>query len=170
MKGSQFQPLMSSQKKKTVEKIFGKMHIFNKNMSYKVSYVKGMPFVKVPAGLSWHLPECVCKIVDGKFGVSVGIFINESPPRVREKIEDLERTIQCFARKVKTRVEDLLAEENFELKVEDLKLVKNGILWGKYDGFLRRNQKMKKSVTLRINHIFFSAQRVSISCNVLEIY
>ena len=83
-------------------------------MSLKVSYVNGMPFVKVPFAISWHLPECVCKIVDGQFGVSVGIFINESPPSVREKIEDLERLIQKFARKVKTRVEVLLAEENFE--------------------------------------------------------
>ena len=134
-----------------------------------MSYVKGMPFVKVPFGISFSLPECVCKIVKGKFGVSLGIFINESPPSVREKIEDLEKNIQHFARKVKTRVENLLEEEDFELKVEDLKLIKNGILWGKYDGYWQ-SSKMKKSVRLRINHIFFSEQKVSISCNVLEIY
>ena len=139
-------------------------------MSLKVSYVKGMPFVKVPFGLSFNIPECVCKIVDGKFGVSVGIFMNESPPSVMEKIEKLESNIQHLASKVKKRVEDLLAEVDFELKVEDLKLIKNGILWGKYDGFFRRSPKMSKGVTFRINHIFFSELKVSISCNVLAIY
>ena len=139
-------------------------------MSLKVSYVKGMPFVKVPFRLCFNIPECVCKIFDRQFGVSVGIFMNESPPSVREKIEDLENKIHYLARKVKTRVKDLLAEVDFELKVEDLKLIKNGILWGKYDGFFRRSSKMKKGVALRINHIFFSELKVSISCNVLEIY
>ena len=138
-------------------------------MSLKVSYVKGMPFVKVPVGLCWHLSGCVCKIVDGKFGVSLAIFVNESHPSIKEKIEDLERKMCCLARKVKTRVEDLL-EDDFESEVKDLKMIKNGIFWVNYDSCLRRNQKMKKSVTLRINHIFFSEQKVSISCNVLEIY
>ena len=137
-------------------------------MSLKVSYVNGMPFVKVPVGFCWHLSGCVCKIVEGKFGVSLAIFVNESPSHIKEKSEDLESKIRGLARKVKTRVEDLL-EGDFEKEVEDLKLIKNGILWGKYDGFEQRS-KMKRSVTLRINHIFFSEQRVSISCNVLEVY
>ena len=169
MKGSQFPPLMSSPKKKTVEDFLEKIHIFIKNMSLKVSYVRGMPFVKVPARCNFTIPKCACKIFSGQFGRSVGVFVNESSPSAREKVEEMVLFIKRLARNYQRRIEDLL-EEDFEDKVKELKLIKNGILWGKTDLFPKSHSKMMAGVVFRINHIFFSAQRVSISCNVVEIY
>ena len=138
-------------------------------MSLKVSYVNGIPFVKVPFQCNFTIPKCACKIFDGKFGVSAGVFLNESPPSVREKIEKIEFDIRRLASKVQTRIEDLLDDEDFHFKLEDLKLIKNDILWGKYL-FPRSNGKMTASVVFKINHIFFSSEKVSISCEFLRIW
>ena len=169
IKENQFLLLMSSQKKKKVEKIFVKIHIFNKNMSLKVSYVKGMPFVKVPVQCHFTIPECTCKIFNGQFGVSAAVFLNESPPSVKEQVENIELFIKRLATKKQPIIEELL-DEDFESQVEKLKLIKNGILWGKTDFFPTSHSKMMASVVFRINHIFFSAQRVSISCNIVSIF
>ena len=123
-----------------------------------MSYVKGMPFVKVPFQCNFTIPKCTCKIFNGQFGVSAGVFLNESPPSVREKFE---LYIRRLASKVQTRIEDLLDDEDFDFKLEELKLIKNGIFWGKYDFFPKSNGKMTASIVYRINHIFFSPKRVS---------
>ena len=135
-------------------------------MSLKVNYVNGMPFVKYPFPLNVYIPECTCKIFNGKFGVSVGIFLNESPPSVMEKMKYYEFTFRRIAAREGSKIVDLLNDEG---KLQEVKFIKNGMVWGKYDFLPFRNQKMKASLILQIEHIFFSMERVSISCKVLSL-
>ena len=138
-------------------------------MSLKVKYVNGMPFVKFPLLRNCFIPECTCKIFNSKFGISVGVFLNESPPSVKNQLERLELEFRNIACKIKPKLELLFEDRYYDFELEELKLIKNGIFWGKFDFFPKVNEKMKASVAFQINHIFFSSQKVSISCNVSRI-
>ena len=126
-------------------------------MNLEVRKVNNMPFVKYPLKNNVSLPHCNCKLIRGKFGPSLAIFLDSSHPSVREKMEDVESKLQKLVRKIKPRIEAMLRVEYDE---EDLKvkLIKNGVVWAKCP----RNCEVKY-VSLWFSHIFFSECRISIS-------
>ena len=137
-------------------------------MSLKVSYVNEMPFLKVPVRRIYEIPECVCKIVNGKWGKCVGIFLKESPPSVRESFEKIEEKLRDIADENRSELYYQLRENYNDFERTELKLVKNDVFWGKFQS-ITASPKMKAKVRIMVNHLFFSPLRVSISCSVIKI-
>ena len=137
-------------------------------MSLKVSYVNGMPFVKVPVNYVYEIPECVCKIVNGKWGKCVGIFLKESPPSARERLEKIEVELRDLADENRSELFYRLRENYYDFERTELKLIKNDVFWGKIQS-ISTSLKMKAKVRILIHHLFFSPVRVSISCSVSRI-
>ena len=137
-------------------------------MSLKVQYVNEMPFVKVPVGRIYELPECVCKIVNGKWGKCVGVFLKESPPSVRESLEKIEEKLRDIADENRSELYYQLRENYYDFERTELKLIKNDVFWGKFQS-IATSPKMKARVRIMVTHLFFSPLRVSISCSVSRI-
>ena len=115
------------------------------------------------------IPECVCKIVNGKWGKCVGVFLKESPPSVREKLEKIEEELGDIADQNRSELSYRLRENYYDFERTELKLVKNDVFWGKFQQIASASPKMKARVTFAVNHLFFSPLRVSISCSVIGI-
>ena len=132
-------------------------------MRLQVQKVNGMPFVKVPLGYVMSLYPCDVRLIEGRYGPSLAIFLETSDPEIRERLEDREDAFHAEIYKVKEKIERMLETHYEHEQIDAVRLIKSGVLWAKCPRRLFPKGHRKASIKLWFHHIFFSESRISIS-------
>ena len=132
-------------------------------MRLQVQKVNGMPFVKVPLGYVMSLYPCDVRLIEGRYGPSLAIFLETSDPEIRKRLEDREDAFHAEIYKVKEKIERMLETHYEHEQIDAVRLIKSGVLWAKCPRKLFPKGHRKASIKLWFHHIFFSESRISIS-------
>ena len=132
-------------------------------MRLQVQKVNGMPFVKVPLGYVMSLYPCDVRLIEGRYGPSLAIFLETSYPEIRKRLEDREDAFHAEIYKVKEKIERMLETHYEHEQIDAVRLIKSGVLWAKCPRRLFPKGHRKASIKLWFHHIFFSESRISIS-------
>ena len=132
-------------------------------MRLQVQKVNGMPFVKVPLGYIITLYPCHVRLIEGRYGPSLAIFLETSVPEIRKRLEDMEDTCHAKIYEVKEKIERMLETHYEHEQIDEVRLIKSGVLWAKCPRRLFPKGHNKASIKLWFHHIFFSESRISIS-------
>ena len=132
-------------------------------MRLQVQKVNGMPFVKVPLGYVMSLYPCDVRLIEGRYGPSLAIFLETSDPEIRKRLEDREDAFHAEIYKVKEKIERMLETHYEHEQIDAVRLIKSGVLWAKCPRRLFPKGHRKASIKLWFHHIFFSESRISIS-------
>ena len=132
-------------------------------MRLQVQKVNGMPFVKVPMGYVMSLYPCDVRLIEGRYGPSLAIFLETSDPEIRKRLEDREDAFRAEIYKVKEKIERMLETHYEHEQIDAVRLIKSGVLWAKCPRRLFPKGHRKASIKLWFHHIFFSESRISIS-------
>ena len=132
-------------------------------MRLQVQKVNGMPFVKVPLGYVMSLYPCDVRLIEGRYGPSLAIFLETSDPEIRVRLEDREDAFHAEIYKVKEKIERMLETHYEHEQIDAVRLIKSGVLWAKCPRRLFPKGHRKASIKLWFHHIFFSESRISIS-------
>ena len=100
-------------------------------MRLQVQKVNGMPFVKVPLGYVMSLYPCDVRLIEGRYGPSLAIFLETSDPEIRERLEDREDAFHAEIYKVKEKIERMLETHYEHEQIDAVRLIKSGVLWAK---------------------------------------
>ena len=122
-----------------------------------------MPFVKVPLGYVMSLYPCDVRLIEGRYGPSLAIFLETSDPEIRKRLEDREDAFHAEIYKVKEKIERMLETHYEHEQIDAVRLIKSGVLWAKCPRKLFPKGHRKASIKLWFHHIFFSESRISIS-------
>ena len=132
-------------------------------MRLQVQKVNGMPFVKVPMGYIIALYPCHVRLIEGRYGPSLAIFLETSVPEIRERLVDMEDRCHAKIYEVKEKIERMLETHYEHEQIDAVRLIKSGVLWAKCPRRLFPKGHRKASIKLWFHHIFFSESRISIS-------
>lgn len=132
-------------------------------MRLNVQKVNGMPFVKFPLGHIMTLYPCNVKLIEGKFGPSLAIFLDQCEPEIRACIENREDQLRATIYGVKEKMESLLKTYYEHEQIDAVRLIKGSVFWAKCPRRIFPKGHRKASVKLWFHHIFFSESRISIS-------
>ena len=132
-------------------------------MRLQVQKVNGMPFVKVPLGYVMSLYPCDVRLIEGRYGPSLAIFLETSDPEIGKRLEDREDAFHAEIYKVKEKIERMLETHYEHEQIDAVRLIKSGVLWAKCPRRLFPKGHRKASIKLWFHHIFFSESRISIS-------
>ena len=132
-------------------------------MRLEVRKVNGMPFVKVPLGYIMTLYPCNVRLIEGKFGPSLAIFLDQCDPEIRARLEDREDGFHAAIYKVKEQIERMLETHYEHEQIDAVRLIKGSVLWAKCPRRLFPKGHNKACIKLWFHHIFFSESRISIS-------
>ena len=132
-------------------------------MRLQVQKVNGMPFVKVPMGYIITLYPCHVRLIEGRYGPSLAIFLETSVPEIRERLVDMEDRCHAKIYEVKEKIERMLETHYEHEQIDAVRLIKSGVLWAKCPRRLFPKGHRKASIKLWFHHIFFSESRISIS-------
>ena len=132
-------------------------------MRLQVQKVNGMPFVKVPLGYVMSLYPCDVRLIEGRYGPSLAIFLETSDPEIRKRLEDREDAFHAEIYKVKEKIERMLETHYDHEQIDAVRLIKSSVLWAKCPRRLFPKGHRKASIKLWFHHIFFSESRISIS-------
>ena len=125
--------------------------------------VHGMPFVKVPLGHIMTLYPCNVRLIEGRFGPSLAIFLDQCEPEIRARLEDREDKLRAAIYDVKEQMESLLKTYYEHEQIDAVRLIKGSILWAKCPRRIYPKGHGKACIKLWFHHIFFSESRISIS-------
>ena len=125
--------------------------------------VNGMPFVKVPLGWIITLYPCNVRLIEGKFGPSLAIFLDLCDPEIRVRLEDREDAVRAKIWEVKEKIESMLGTFFDYDQIDAVRLIKGSVVWAKCPRRIFPKGHSKASIKLWFHHIFFSESRISIS-------
>ena len=132
-------------------------------MRLKVQKVNGMPFVKVPLGWIITLYPCEVKLIEGKFGPSLAIFLDLCDPEIRVRMEEREDAVRAKIWEVKNEIGQMLGTDFDYDQIDAVRLIKGSVVWAKCPRRIFPKGHSKASIRLWFHHIFFSESRISIS-------
>ena len=132
-------------------------------MRLQVQKVNGMPFVKVPLGYVMSLYPCDVRLIEGRYGPSLAIFLETSVPEIRKRLDDMEDKCRALIYNWKEKIERMLETHYEHEQIDAVRLIKSDVLWAKCPRRLFPKGHSKASIKLWFHHIFFSESRISIS-------